>query len=91
MRLIDADALIENHFLDRHRIAMSYADKCWMRKIIGDEPNAVAPIVKFISGKWQRYKRYPLYTCTNCLCQKWFKKSLTKYCPECGAKMDVEE
>lgn len=37
-RAIDADALIENHFSDDHRIALSHADKVWMRKIINDAP-----------------------------------------------------
>lgn len=38
MRPIDADALIQNHFSDEHRIALSYADKLWMRRIINNEP-----------------------------------------------------
>lgn len=47
MRLIDADALIENHFSDEHRIALSYADKVWMRRIISDEPTIDAvPVVR---------------------------------------------
>lgn len=47
MRLIDADALIENHFSDGHRIAMSYADKAWMRSIIRNEPTIDAvPVVR---------------------------------------------
>ena len=40
-RLIDADALIANHFSDEHRIALSYANKVWMRKIINDEPTVI--------------------------------------------------
>ena len=40
-RLIDADALIKGHFSDEHRIAMSYADKCWMRRIINGEPTII--------------------------------------------------
>lgn len=47
MRLIDADALIENHFSDGHRISMSYADKAWMRSIIRNEPTIDAvPVVR---------------------------------------------
>ena len=37
MRLIDADTLIDNHFADNHNIALSYANKLWMRKIINEE------------------------------------------------------
>ena len=40
-RLIDADALIKNHFSDEHRIALSYANKLWMRRIINGEPTIV--------------------------------------------------
>jgi hypothetical protein len=47
MRLIDADALIQNHFSDEHRIALSYADKLWMRRIISDDPTIDAvPVIR---------------------------------------------
>lgn len=36
-RCIDADALIANHFSDEHRIALSPANKLWMRRIINAE------------------------------------------------------
>lgn len=37
MKLIDADTLIDNHFADNHNIALSYANKLWMRRIINEE------------------------------------------------------
>ena len=37
MILIDRDKLIANHFSDNHNIALSYANKLWMRKIINEE------------------------------------------------------
>ena len=40
-RLIDADKLIENHFSDEHRIALSPANKLWMRRIIKGEPTII--------------------------------------------------
>lgn len=40
-RLVDADALIRNHFSLEHRIALSEANKAWMRKIINDAPTIV--------------------------------------------------
>ena len=40
-RLIDADALIRDHFSPEHRIALSEANKTWMRKIINDAPTIV--------------------------------------------------
>lgn len=41
-RLISADALIKNHFSDEHNIALSYANKIWMRQIINAEPTVDA-------------------------------------------------
>lgn len=41
-RLISADALIKNHFSDEHNIALSYANKIWMRQIINGEPTVDA-------------------------------------------------
>ena len=47
MRLIDADSLIQNHFSDEHIIALTYADKLWMRRIISDEPTIDAvPVIR---------------------------------------------
>ena len=39
--LIDRDALIRDHFSPEHRIALSEANKTWMRKIINDAPTIV--------------------------------------------------
>lgn len=41
-RLISADALVKNHFSDEHNIALSYANKIWMRQIINAEPTVDA-------------------------------------------------
>jgi hypothetical protein len=40
-RLVDADALIQDHFSPEHRIALSEANKAWMRKIINDAQTIV--------------------------------------------------
>ncbi len=97
MRPIDADALIENHFTDDHRIALSHADKAWMRKIIND-----APTLEHIPTRHSRWFRpyiswlrplkikNPYCFCLNCVYAVKAKKK-TKYCPDCGAKMDLEE
>lgn len=96
MRPIDADALIENHFSDDHRIALSHANKVWMRKIINDAPT-LEHIPKrharwnrpYLKWPWALFKiKNPYCFCTNCICAVKAKK-ITKYCPECGAKMDL--
>ena len=43
MILIDRDKLIANHFSDNHNIALSYANKLWMRRIINEE-NTIDPV-----------------------------------------------
>lgn len=97
MRPIDADALIENHFTDDHRIALSYATKVWMRKIINDEPTLEH--IPTLHSRWFRpYIKWlypfkvknPYCFCLNCVYAVKAKKK-TKYCPDCGAKMDLEE
>ena len=95
MRPIDADALIENHFSVDHRIALSYANMVWMRKIINDEPTLEH--IPTLHSRWFRpYIKWlypfkiknPYCFCTNCICAVKAKK-ITKYCPDCGAKMDL--
>ena len=97
MRLIDADALIQNHFSDEHRIALSYADKLWMRTIISDEPTIDA--VPVVHGEWiikTNYKtpvshayirKEKLYICP--YCGKDYRQHMN-FCGNCGAKMDGE-
>ena len=98
MRLIDADALIQNHFSDEHRIALSYADKLWMRTIISDEPTIDA--VPVVHGEWiikTNYKtpvshayvrKEKLYICL--YCGKDYRQHMN-FCGNCGAKMDGKE
>lgn len=40
-RLGDLDALIRDHFSPEHRIALSEANKAWMRRIINEAPTIV--------------------------------------------------
>ena len=96
MRPIDADALIENHFSEDHRIALSHANKVWMRKIINDEPTLEH--IPTLHSHWFRpYIKWlypfkvknPYCFCLNCVCYVKAKK-ITKYCPDCGARLDGE-
>lgn len=47
MRLIDADALVKKYFSEDARIALSYANKIWMRRLINESPTIDAePVVR---------------------------------------------
>lgn len=55
----------------------------------------VAPVVH---GQWIKYPRAHYFKCSECKCIVPYKKAMKmdgerkyKYCPNCGAKMDVEE
>lgn len=86
MRLIDADALVENHFPDDHNIALSYSDKCWMRRIIQGEPT-VDPVKH---GEWIEVENSGIGNTAECsVCGgNTYGYRTCKYCPDCGAKMD---
>lgn len=98
-RLIDADALIENHFSDEHKIALSYANKLWMRRIINGEPTIEADPVRH--GRWiptgMSNSTGPIVRCS--ACGQYINPSGTaidlkrqklepKFCEKCGARMD---
>lgn len=68
-----------------------YKDLCDAEIEIGKIPAAdVAPVVH---GRWNRpiiggtKRKNPFCYCTNCACPVQPKR-MSKYCPNCGAKMD---
>ena len=78
MRLIDADALIEEALTEG---AYGYVDA----KQIADSPTIDAVPVRH--GRW--YEGHEMMTCTNC-CEQFdlYFKNDFNYCPNCGAKME---
>lgn len=94
--LISRKALEENHFSDDHNIALSYADKCWIRRIIREQP-AVDPVKH---GRWIIDNAKLLYCgihCSECgfgsdyaKRDMWMNYPGHKFCGACGAKMDLE-
>ena len=89
MRLIDADALIANHFSDNHNIALSYANKLWMRKIINEE-DTVDPI-HAAGGTYCRECRLSdvLDDKNGYYCNKGITMPLNGFCSE-GRKNDMK-
>jgi hypothetical protein len=94
LRLIDADGLIQNHFSDEHRIALSNADKWWMRKIINDEPTVDAMLISH--GKWIEEELPNADNNIYCTCSVCGAGDLhavgmeVPHCWKCGAKMDLK-
>lgn len=99
MRLIDADELIEHKFKsasERMDLSVAYMGG-WNDAI--DSINENAPTIEaepVRHGKWiieDKYTDYRTERCSMCgwvanrdyIQDKWF------YCPNCGAKMDLEE
>lgn len=97
MRLIDVDALIANHFADEHKIAMSYADKCWMRRIISGDPTINAePVVRGHWLTWEEQfpgRKVPKQSGLGVFCSACHNHAdnMTDFCPNCGADMRKEK
>lgn len=88
MRLIDADALKEC-IKKRLRNGMIIG---WLFSIIDETPTIEVEPVKH--GKWVSAERRPMtfYECSLCN-DRWNYGAVIhmNYCPNCGAKMDLEE
>lgn len=80
MRLIDAD------ILNVDDIPSSYGANCDVRDVqewIDGQPTVEADQVR--KGRWITRKTWDKFVCSYCS----FEKILpTKYCPDCGAKME---
>ena len=82
MRLVDADAL----FIEAHRkwINQTELDVSEIIKMIISAPTIDA--LPVLQGKWRKLG-VDEYVCTNC----WRHSDWhTAWCPECGAKMELE-
>ena len=95
MRLIDADALLENNpdFADRDFIHPMYDTT--LRDIVDDAPTIDA--VPVVHGEWVRVENDDSYhyECSRCgerpLYSKYGDVVLSGTCPMCGARMDGGE
>lgn len=79
MRLIDADALFDDLIFPSKQFERG------LRELIGDSPTIDA--VPVVHGRWEPYSvRDCLYICSECNC---IPRGKTRYCPNCGAKMNL--
>lgn len=97
MRLIDADALLERNnaytFFKGARNGKSLYDACrtFLVTAVDDAPTIEAEVVKH--GRW-KYTGCFLCECQNCgeIYSRYANDGKDwNYCPNCGAKMDLEE
>lgn len=95
MRLIDADELVKRYFSEDARIALSYANKIWMRRLINESPTIDAEPVRH--GHWIEKELFIpwcdddvdiIYECSCCETEGG---GTSPYCPNCGSKMDEED
>lgn len=90
-RLIDADALIE--VID-NELFSTKSRKCYEKMRVRKQPTIDAEPVRH--GRWIELKTYDEdgyyvfeYKCSECKYIEPF--GVSNYCPNCGAKMDLEE
>ena len=72
----------------RSRYMAELVERTYFKRIIADFPAAdVAPVVH---GVWIKYQIPPIICCSNCDWATDVKEKNFNYCPNCGAKMDLE-
>lgn len=90
MRPIDADALI-HHFYETEYASMYYIEV--VKRIIDEQPTLSPDEVRGV-GEWEDAKQHGLCRCSvckDCYIEKdYITQAKWKYCPNCGAKMEVE-
>ena len=85
MRLIDADALKDKSYWECY----SDPDDDYEYVLVTDidrAPTIEAEPVR--RGRWETRNEYSMYSIYCSACGRW-QMSRTKYCPDCGAKMEV--
>lgn len=99
MRPIDADELLDE--ICREQCELKFTDcdgMCEMAAVVVNAPTIdAAPVVH---GRWAKNKygyitcskcnNFPLETMTGSLMTMHYEPCESKYCPHCGAKMDLE-
>lgn len=96
MRLIDYDAAIDRYYAEYEKqdICDGAEDRDFLKRCFDEAPTVDAAQV--VHGRWNRpiisgtKRKNPFCYCTNCAFPVQPKR-MSKYCPNCGAKMDLPE
>ena len=96
MRLIDYQAAIDRYYVEykKQDICDGSEDRDWLKRCFDEAPTIDA--VPVVHGRWKPYKtpldtRQTGWICTNCsFVNHDLSNGDTNYCPNCGAKMDLE-
>ena len=102
MRLIDADALgnrLYHEVFEKDSKDQRWDSGCWIRyrlleKVLEEQPTVAQPERK--KGKWiTSDDMYETGVCSVCKCDSQepvsYAITMFKYCPNCGAEMEVKE
>ena len=92
-RLIDA-SILDGVLADRLKCGDDRERLSWMRAQLADQEDADAAFV--VHARWEeRGDAFGYLRCSNCrdcnIYGDWPDGVKWKYCPQCGAKMDVDE
>ena len=98
MRLIDYQAAIDRYYAEykKQDICDGSEDRDWLKRCFDEAPTIDA--VPVVHGRWidkgdyvtTAYGSINVYQCSNCN-QYIAIDDYDNYCPNCGAKMDLEE
>ena len=89
-RLIDANALWK--VLDEAGLFESGNPRHIAQQTVEEQPTVDA--VEVVHGRWEKHEPTGFLGCSNCwdafVEEKWLTEGRWNYCPNCGAKMDME-
>ena len=94
MRLIDANQITYSWQVDKHG---KFHDGVTLQSVIDELPTIEAEPVKHgrwikEPGAWHMHDTGEVVNILKCsCCGSYFKNAPYKYCPKCGAKMDLED
>lgn len=94
MRLIDYDAAIDRYYAEYEEqdICDGAEDRDFLKRCFDDAPTIDSDPV--VHGRWIYNEKGNLYRCSVCLGYPSFIPThchISKFCPNCGAKMDLPE
>lgn len=79
-------------YIEREQVIALFDERKWQGKgcIYAVKELPTADVVKVVHGRWKYHKYVEKYECMEC--GHFVRKGTDRnYCPNCGAKMDMEK